>query len=286
MAWGDNPPDAEVIEAMQAAIDAGSTWIDTAEVYGGGRSEELVGEALQGRDDVLVFTKVAPKPGGSGFHTKGVRTGAEASLRRLGRDRIDLLQLHWQDRSVPIEETWEAMASLVEDDLVRWIGMSNFGQKQIESCETIRHVDSLQPHFSMLMRKGGDDLFPFCESNGTGVICYGPLAFGLLTGRFTKDTKFGRNDWRGGGHGVGYYKHLFAPGKFEDSIDTVEELRPIATRIGVSLPQLALAWALHQPGVTGVIAGSRSADHVRDNAGAADVTLDQKELDDIESILQ
>ena len=286
MAWGDNPPDAEVVGAMHEAIDVGMTWIDTAEVYGGGRSEELVGEALEGHDDVLVFTKVAPRPAGSGFDAKGVRKGAEGSLRRLGRARIDLLQLHWQDRGVPIEETWEAMASLVEDGLVRWIGVSNHGRKLIERCENIRHVDSLQPHFSMLMRKGADDLFPLCDSNGTGVICYGPLAFGLLTGRFTKETKFGKNDWRGGGHGIGYYKNLFAPGKFEDSIDTVEELRPIAERIGVSLPQLAIAWAIHQTGVTGVIAGSRSADHVRDNAGAADVTLDQKELDDIESILQ
>jgi aryl-alcohol dehydrogenase-like predicted oxidoreductase len=215
-----------------------------------------------------------------------VRKGAEASLRRLGRDRIDLLQLHWQDSKVPIEETWEAMATLVEDGLVHCIGVSNFGRKLIERCEAIRRVDSLQPHFSMLMRKGANELFPFCESNGTGVICYGPLAFGLLTGRFTKDTKFGSNDWRGGGHGIGYYNALFAPGKFEDNIDRVEELRPIATRIGVSLPQLALAWVLRQPGVTGVIAGSRSADHVRDNAGAAGVSLDQSDLDDIESILQ
>jgi aryl-alcohol dehydrogenase-like predicted oxidoreductase len=283
-AWGDNPPDDEVVAAMRAAIDGGVNWIDTAEVYGGGRSEELVGEAVKDRDEVLVFTKVAPKPAGSGFHRAGVRSAAEASLSRLGRERIDLLQLHWQDRKIPVEETWEAMASLVEDGLVHWIGLSNFGRKLIERCERIRHVDSVQPHFSMLMRKGRD-LFPFCESNGTGIICYGPLAYGLLTGRFTKDTKFGKNDWRGGGHGVGYYKNLFAPGRFEDNIDKVEELRPIATRIGVSLPQLALAWALHQSGVTGVIAGSRSADHVRDNAGAGAVTLEQADLDEIESVL-
>jgi aryl-alcohol dehydrogenase-like predicted oxidoreductase len=214
-----------------------------------------------------------------------VRSAAEASLGRLGRERIDLLQLHWQDRKIPIEETWEAMASLVEDGLVRWIGVSNFGRKLIERCERIRHVDSLQPQFSMLMRKGRDDLIPFCDTNGTGVICYGPLAYGLLTGRFTKDTKFGKNDWRGGGHGVGYYKDLFAPGKFEDHIDVVEKLRPTAKQIGVSLPQLALAWALHQDGITGAIAGSRSADHVRDNAAAGDVTLEEKDLDEIESIL-
>jgi aryl-alcohol dehydrogenase-like predicted oxidoreductase len=285
MAWGDNPPDDEVLRAMRVAIDAGVNWIDTAEVYGGGRSEELVGEAVTGHDEVLVFTKVAPKPAGSGLHRAGVRSAAEASLGRLGRERIDLLQIHWQDRKIPIEETWEAMASLVEDGLVRWIGVSNFGRKLIERCERIRHVDSLQPQFSMLMRRGRDDLFPFCESNGTGVICYGPLGYGLLTGRFTKDTKFGKNDWRGGGHGVGYYEDLFATGKFEVNVDVVEELRPTAKQIGVSLPQLALAWAFHQDGVTGAIAGSRSADHVRDNAAAGDVTLEEKDLDEIESIL-
>jgi aryl-alcohol dehydrogenase-like predicted oxidoreductase len=285
-AWGDNPPDDEVVGAMRSAIDAGVNWIDTAEVYGGGRSEELVGEAVKGNDETLVFTKVAPKPAGSGFHRAGVRSAAEASLGRLEREPIDLLQLHWQDRSIPVEETWEAMASLVEDGLVRWIGLSNFGRELIERCERIRHVDSVQPQFSMLMRSARDELFPFCESNGTGIICYGPLAYGLLTGRFTKDTKFGKNDWRGGGHGVGYYKNLFAPGKFEDNIDKVEELRPVAKGIRVSLPQLALAWAFHQPGVTGVIAGSRSADHVRDNAGAGDVTLAQKDIDEIESVLR
>jgi aryl-alcohol dehydrogenase-like predicted oxidoreductase len=284
MAWGDNPPDRVVLEAMHAAIDAGVSWFDTAEVYGGGRSEELVGKAIAGNDRVLVFTKVAPKPAGSGLDRKGVRSGAEGSLRRLGRERIDLLQLHWPGR-VPIEETWEAIAALVDDGLVRWLGVSNHGTDLIERCERIRHVDSVQPHFSMLRRKGRDDLFPFCESNGTGIICYGPLAYGLLTGRFTKETTFGKDDWRGGGHGVGYYEQLFAPGKFEGNIDKVDELRPLAERIGVSLAQLALSWALHQTGVSGVIAGSRSAAHVRDNAGAGDITLEQKDLDEIDSVL-
>jgi aryl-alcohol dehydrogenase-like predicted oxidoreductase len=110
MAWGSNPPDEETLAAMDAAFDAGITWVDTAEVYGGGRSEELVARAVAGRD-VLVFTKVAPRPAGSGFDADGVRAGAEASLRRLGRDVIDVLQLHWPDREIAVEETWEAMAA-------------------------------------------------------------------------------------------------------------------------------------------------------------------------------
>jgi aryl-alcohol dehydrogenase-like predicted oxidoreductase len=285
MAWGPNPPVEQTIAAMRAAIEAGVNWMDTAEVYGGGRSEELVGRALEGTHDVMVFTKVAPAPAGSGFDAAGVRKAAEGSLERLARGTIDLLQLHWPDDSTPVEETWEAMASLVEEGIVSHIGVSNFGRKLIERCERVRHVDSLQPPFSMLRREGRGDLFEFCAHNGTGIICYGPLAYGLLTGAFTTETTFSDDDWRGGGHGMRAYDILFAPGKFEQSLAVVEELKPVAARIGVSLAQLALAWALHQQGVTGVIAGSRSPEHVQDNAGAGSVELSQNDLDEIERII-
>lgn len=281
--WGPNPPEGEVLRAFGAGFDAGITWVDTAELYGGGRSEELVGRALRGRDDVLVFTKVAPD--GSGVDARGVRRAAEASLRRLGRDAIDLYQVHWHDGRVPLEETWEAMAGLVDDGLTRWIGVSNFTRAQIERCEAIAHVDSLQPHFSMLHRQGREDLLPFCRDNGTGVICYGPLAYGLLTGAVTADTRFGPDDWRGGGAGVGYYDDLFAPGVLERNLAVVAALRPVTDRLGVTLAQLALAWAVHQAGVTGAIAGSRSARHVVENAAAGSVDLDGKDLEEIEGVL-
>jgi aryl-alcohol dehydrogenase-like predicted oxidoreductase len=283
MAWGPNPPDQQTIAAIQTALDSGVTWIDTAEVYGGGRSEELVGAALEGRE-ALVFTKVAPKPRGSGFHAAGVRAAANKSLERLGRASLDLLQLHWPDRRTPVEETWEAMAGLVEDGLVKHIGVSNFNRGLIERCEAIRHVDSLQPHFSMLHRDGRDDLFPFCLGNGTGILCYGPLAYGLLTGAVTRDTEFGDDDWRGGGHGMSAYDELFAPGVLEKNLAIVDQLRPIADRLDVRLSQLALAWACHQKGVTGAIAGSRSPEHTRENAGAGDIVLERKDLDEIESV--
>ena len=285
MAWGPNPPDDQTIRAMQAGIDSGMTWIDTAEVYGGGRSEELVGQAVRGRDDVLVFTKLAPKPAGSGYDAASVSAGAQASLRRLGRDVIDLYQLHWPDRSVDIAETWEAMAGLVDEGLVRAIGVSNFGSDLIERCAAIRHVDSLQPHFSMLWRRGRDDLFPLCESNGTGIIAYGPLGFGLLTGAITAETEFGDDDWRGGGHGMGNYERFFAPGNREKMLQVVDDLRPIADRLDITLAQLALAWVIHQKGVTGAIAGSRSPEHVAENAGAGSVRLEAKDLEEIESVL-
>ena len=285
MAWGPNPPDDQTIEAMRAGIDTGINWIDTAEVYGGGRSESLVARALEGRDDVLVFTKVAPRRAGTGFDRDGIRKAAEKSLDRLGRDRIDLYQLHWPDRKVRVEETWEAMAALVEEGLARWIGVSNFERDLIERCESIRHVDSLQPEFSMLRREGRDDLFPYCERNGTGVIAYGPLGYGLLTGAFDKDTKFGDDDWRSGKHGMGAYEDLFAPGTFERNIDFVDSLRPITLGLGIKPSQLALAWTWHQQGVTAAIAGSRSPAHVVENAAAGDVELSAEVLDEIESLL-
>lgn len=284
MAWGPNPPDDETLAAMAAAFDAGITWVDTAEVYGGGRSEELVGRAVAGRD-VMVFTKVAPRPAGSGFDADGVRAGAEASRRRLGRDVIDLLQLHWPDRTIAVEETWEAMAGLVDEGLVRWIGVSNFGADLIERCERVRHVDSLQPHFSMLHRDGRHDLFLHCQQAGTGILAYGPLAYGLLTGAYDETTTFSDDDWRSGEHGIGAYDELFAPDRFQRNLAVVDALRPIAERKGVTLAQLALAWAVHQRGVTAAIAGSRSPDHVRDNAGAGDLELDAQDLDDIEAVL-
>ena len=284
--WGPNPPDEQTIKAMQTAIDSGSNWIDTAEVYGNGRSEELVGQAVEGRDDVLIFTKVGPKPAGSGFDKAGVRAGAEASLKRLGRDTIDLYQLHWPDPSIEVEETWTAMAELVDDGLVKYIGVSNYDADQIARCEKIRHVDSLQPPFSMLLRMGRFDLFPFCKENGTGTISYGPLGYGLLTGAITQDTKFGEDDWRGGGHGMRGYDWLFAPGKLEKNLAIVDRLKPVAERLGIELSQLALAWVFHQEGGTAAIAGSRSPEHVAENSGAGDVSLDASTLAEIDEILE
>ncbi len=284
MAWGANLPDEETIGAMRAGFDAGINWVDTAEVYGGGRSEELVARAVAGLD-VLVFTKVAPEPAGSGLHAAGVRSGAEASLRRLGRDVIDLLQLHWPAPQIAIEETWAAMARLVDDGLVRWIGVSNFPPGLVEQCEHIRHVDSLQPQFSMLHRAGQDDLFPLCQEAGTAVLAYGPLAYGLLTGRFDESTTFSDDDWRSGKHGMSSYDKLFAPGPFRRNLAVVEALRPLARAKAVTMAALALAWVVHQEGVTAAIAGSRSAEHVRENAAAGEIGLTVTELAEMDRVL-
>jgi aryl-alcohol dehydrogenase-like predicted oxidoreductase len=285
--YGPNPAEEEVIEAIHTGLDAGMDWIDTAEVYGMGESERIVGKALAGRrDDVFVATKVAPKPAGTGFAPDEIRRACQQSLERLQTDRIDLYQLHWPDSGrVPLTETWEAMASLVEEGLVRFIGVSNFPKPMIETLLSIRHVDSLQPEFSILF-PGLRDVVDWCGEKGIGVVAYGPLAYGVLTGAITRDTTFHERDWRSGKRSdVGYYDRLFAPGKFERAMAVVDGLRPIADRLGLTLSQLALAWIVSQPPVTSAIAGSRNPKHVRENAAAGDVELDDKTLEEIEELI-
>jgi aryl-alcohol dehydrogenase-like predicted oxidoreductase len=285
-AWGPNPPEDQVLDAVGAALDAGITWIDTAEVYGGGTSERLVGRAIAGRrGEVMVATKVGPGPTGTGFRADEVRLACEGSLSRMGTGHIDLYQLHWPDeRGVPLEETWGAMAGLVEAGLVRSVGLSNFDQDEIETCLRIRHVDSLQPHFSLLHLEHRE-LIRWCGTKGIGVVPYGPLAFGLLTGAITTDTRFDRRDWRSGRGRGESYRAMFAPGKLERSVAVADGLKAIAGRLEITPAQLALAWTHHQPGVTSPIAGSRDPRHARENAAAGDVRLDQSTLDEIEALI-
>ena len=278
--WGAAPPDDQTVSAIRAVFDTGIRWIDTAEVYGSGRSEELVATAIEGRrDEVLIASKVGPRPEGSGFRPEEVRRACAGSLGRLRTDRIDLYQLHWPDGSgVPVEETWGAMVGLAEEGLVRFIGVSNFDRGLIERCEAVRHVDSLQQEFSMLVLEDRE-LIRWCGAQGIGVLAYGPLAYGMLTGAFTMDTTFAAGDHRGGRGG------LFAPDQRRRSLDVVDAIRPIAERLGITLAQLAVAWNIHQPGVTSAIAGSRDAAHVRQNAEAGDVELDDETLRELDAIV-
>jgi aryl-alcohol dehydrogenase-like predicted oxidoreductase len=276
--WGPNPPVEEVVAAIHAGLDSGITWIDTAEVYGSGTSEEIVGQALQGRDDVFVATKVAPKPNGSGFRPEEVRDACRASLKRLGIERIDLYQLHWPTSDdIPLEETWGAMAGLADEGLVRHTGVSNFDRAQIETCLPIRHVDSLQPHFSML-HLGNRDLIRWCGETGVGVVAYAPLEYGLLTGAVTDESAVSEGDWR---RSSDDFRSNLAKAK-----GLLEKLRPIAERQEITVAQLALAWVFHQPGVTSAIAGSRNPEHVRSNAAAGNVDLDDQTLLELEDAIR
>jgi aryl-alcohol dehydrogenase-like predicted oxidoreductase len=279
-AWGPNESEEAVIEAVLAGLDAGIDWIDTAEVYGDGVSERLVGRAIADRrEEVLVATKVAPQPEGSGFLPPQVRAACDKSLERLGRDRIDLYQLHWPDpQGPPLEDTWGAMAELQDEGKVRHIGVSHFDREQIERCMALRHVDSLQPEFSMLNRDNAE-LIRWCGDRGIGVVSYGPLAFGLLTGAITRETRFPPGDWRGEPQDEGPFADL------NRSLEIVERLRPIGDRLGCTTAQLALAWNVHQPGVTAAIAGSRNPEHARTNAAAGDIELDAATLAELDAIL-
>jgi aryl-alcohol dehydrogenase-like predicted oxidoreductase len=286
--WGANPPEEQILRAYDAAFDAGLNWIDTAEVYGPHHSEELVGQALRGHEAVLVSTKLAPSPFGSGYDPDGIRAGAEASLRRLGREVIDIYFLHTWIPGIDIETTWGAMAQLVDDGLVRFIGLSNFDREQVEAFHRLRPVDVIQPGFSMLFQ-------PFCDliawsgEQGIGVISYGPLAFGLLGGSISAETRFPPDDWRSGNTDIpvvlALYNALFAPDLIGGHLAKVEELREVAAGLGCTLAQLALAWAFHQPGVTGAISGTRSPERARENAAAGDLELSAEVCDDVDRIL-
>jgi aryl-alcohol dehydrogenase-like predicted oxidoreductase len=279
--WGPNPPDDVVIDAILSAIDAGIDWIDTAEVYGQGVSEKFVGRAVAGRrDEVLIASKVAPVTEGTGFRPDQVRAACEASLERLAIDVIDLYQLHWPDDSaIPLEDTWGAMAGLVEDGKVRYIGLSNFQREAIERCEAIRHVDSLQQEFSMLVTVDRE-LIRWCGEVGTGVVAYSPLAVGMLTGRFDAAAARAVDDWRRDDP-----TGPFAETNIGRSVAVADGVRGIAAEIGCTAAQLALAWNWHQPGVTSAIAGSRDAAHVRDNAAAGALSLHRDTLAALDALV-
>ncbi|MDP9297388.1 MAG: aldo/keto reductase [Actinomycetota bacterium] len=280
-AWGANESDTTVIAAMHAAFDAGISWIDTAEVYGNGLSESLVGKAVAGRrEEVFVATKVAPADEGSGFRPEEIRAACDASLARLGIDVIDLYQLHWPDPlGIPVEDSWGAMGGLLDAGKVRLIGVSNFDRDLIERCEAIRHVDSLQQEFSML-RLEDRDLIRSCGERGTGVVSYSPLAAGMLTGAFDRARARAVPDWR-----RDEAEGPFADANLDRSLAVVDALRPFAERLEITLAQLALAWNVAQPGVTSAIAGSRDAEHARANAAAGDLELDPDTLAEIDSLL-
>ena len=276
--WGSNASDAEVIGALRSGWERGANWIDTAEVYAQGGSEELIGRALEGHDRVKVMTKVGPRPDGSGVRPAEIEVALEGSLRRLGRDRTDTYLVHWRDPEVPLAETWGKMAELVDRGLVGSIGLSNVSAAEVTECAALRRVDVVQLHASLLHQGDLDELMPVCRRLGAGVVCYGPLAYGLLGGRFARG-----DDWRVNGSQsddffvIENYERFFRDDRLAGHLGRVDALREVAAGLGMSVPQAALAWLLAQPGVTGAIVGSRSAEHIEENLGAASIRLSAEE---------
>jgi aryl-alcohol dehydrogenase-like predicted oxidoreductase len=270
----------------------GINWIDTAAVYGLGHSEEVVGRLLRelpAGKRPYVFTKCGllwdpQNPMAEPrrvLKPDSIRRECEASLRRLGVERIDLYQFHWPDESgTAVEDSWAAMAKLVEEGKVRAAGVSNFDAGLLERCEGIRHVDSLQPPFSAINRSVAEREIPWCAEHHTGVICYSPLQSGILTEGFSAERvrSLAADDWR---RRAGDFK----PPNLERNLALRDALRPIAERHGTTVPCVAIAWTLAWPGVTAAIVGARTPAQIDGWIGAASLELSQTDLEEIASAI-
>ena len=282
--WGPQD-DAGSIASIRHAISRGVNWIDTAAIYGLGHSEEIVGRALRempASDRPFVFTKGGMIPDrerpydepSRDLRPASIRREVEASLRRLGVDRIDLYQFHWPDSiGTPIEDSWLEMERLVAEGKVRAAGVSNFDVALLERAESVCHVDSLQPPFSLVRRDAATDVIPWAASHGTGVIVYSPMQSGLLTDTFSTKrlAAMADDDWR-------RRSAEFTEPQVSRNIALRNALRPIAERHGVTVSAVAVAWTLACPGVTGAIVGARSPEQVDGWIDGGSLDLDASDL--------
>ena len=270
--------DGETMKALRAALDAGITTFDTAEVYGNGHSERMIAKALKDvRNQVVYATKVFANH----LRYQQVIEACHRSLKNLQTDRIDLFQIHWPagsfgTRKVPIEETLGAMKDLEKEGKIRAIGVSNFSRSQLKEASGFARIDSLQPPYSLFWRHVERDAMPYCLENDITILAYAPMAQGLLTGKFGPGHRFPKGDHRAG-------NRLFRGENMERAQKALDMLRPIAEQKGITLGQLALAWVCTQPR-TCAIAGARSPNQVQQNAGAADTSLSAEELEAMDCI--
>jgi aryl-alcohol dehydrogenase-like predicted oxidoreductase len=287
-AWGSQD-DNDSIAAIHRSLELGVNWIDTAAVYGLGHSEEVVGRALKRWPGPrpYVFTKC-----GRSWDTQGnvgivlradsIRREVEDSLRRLAVDVIDLYQIHWppDPDSAELEEGWSTLASLQRQGKVRWIGVSNFNIQQLGRAQTLAPVTSLQPRYSLVHREVEDQVLPYCLREGIGVIVYSPMASGLLTGAMTRERarKLPKDDWR--------RTHPdFSEPHLSRNLALVERLQEIARRHDRSTGEVAVAWTLHNPAVTGAIVGARNARQAEGVMRAGELRLTDEEVNEIETFV-
>ena len=286
-AWGPQDDD-EAIAAIHRALDLGINWIDTAAVYGMGHSEELVRRALDGYSGTrpYVFTKCG-LPWNERNHAfkslaaDSIRKECEASLRRLRVDTIDLYQIHWPtDDERENEEGWRTMAELQRAGKVRWIGLSNWNVPQMKMALHIAPITSLQPVYSLVQRKNEPEVLPFCKENGIAVIVYSPMGSGLLTGKMTPEriARMPETDWR-------KTDRRFQEPNLSYALSIVDTLRRIAERRGHTPGEVAVAWTLANPAVTGAIVGSRNPRQVEETARAGDLVLSEEEMEEIRKAL-
>jgi aryl-alcohol dehydrogenase-like predicted oxidoreductase len=290
--WGPQD-DSSSIATMRHAIDRGVNWIDTAAVYGLGHSEEVVGRLLRplpSSDRPFVFTKCGlvwdegnamaePK---RVLRPSSIRSECEASLRRLGIERIDLYQFHWPDETgTAVEDSWAEIGRLVQEGKVRFAGVSNFDASLLDRCEAVRHVDSLQPPFSLIRRNAAEREIPWCKEHKTGVICYSPMQSGLLTDNFSVNRVAGMaaDDWR-------RRSPEFQTPNLSRNLGLRNALRPIARRHHTTVSAVAIAWVLSWPGVTAAIVGARSPEQVEGWISAGNLALTDTDLGEISQAIQ
>ncbi|MCW2782806.1 MAG: aldo/keto reductase [Marmoricola sp.] len=280
--WGPQDDD-DSIAAIHRALDGGVNWIDTAAAYGFGHSEEVVGRALEGvTERPYVFTKASllEGPGRTVVHSlkrDSVLREAEASLKRLRVDSIDLYQIHWPDPEPEIEEGWAALAELKEQGLVRHIGVSNFDVAQLRRMQEIAPVETLQPQYSLVTRDVESEILPFAETEGIGVIAYSPMGSGLLTGKMTREriAQLADDDWR-------KRDPRFQEPLLSRHLDLVQRLTTVAERHDTTPGAVAIAWTLRNSAVDGAIVGFRRPDQVDSLLTAAGLDLTHDDVAEIE----
>jgi aryl-alcohol dehydrogenase-like predicted oxidoreductase len=288
-AWGSQD-DNESIAAIHRALELGVNWIDTAAVYGLGHSEEVVGRALKDwrGSRPYVFTKCGLRGDAKGevqkvLRADSIRGEVEDSLRRLSVDAIDLYQIHWppDPDSAALEEGWSTLADLKREGKVRWIGVSNFNVQQLQRVQAIAPVTSLQPRYSLVHREIENEILPYCVSEGIGVLVYSPMASGLLTGAMTREraAKLPADDWRKG-------HPDFTEPSLSHNLALVGRMREIANRHKRSVGEVAVAWTLRHPGVTGAIVGARNPRQAEGVMRAGELHLTEDEVNEIEAFTE
>ncbi len=297
--WGGSDDD-DAVRALHAAIDHGITCIDTAPIYGMGRSEMVVGKAIAGRrEKVVLATKCGmrwdlaegepffettdnegrPRAIYKNLRPHSIRKECEDSLRRLRVDHIDLYQCHWPDKTTPVADTMQVLQELKQEGKIRTFGVSNLSVEMMETCLQHGRIESDQPRYSALDRTVEAEILPYCRENNISVLAYSPLEQGLLTGKVGPDRVFNEGDQR-------QNKPLFSRENRVKVLNMLESLRPIAEGHGATFGQLFLAWLLAQPGMTTALAGARTEAQAVENAAAGDILLTGAEITDIRNAVE
>jgi aryl-alcohol dehydrogenase-like predicted oxidoreductase len=284
--WGPFDEDTAV-SAIRRARELGVNFFDTAQAYGFGASERILGRALRDeltrdRDELVIATKGGLRRTDSGLvrdaSPEWLRRGVDASLAALGIDHIDLYQVHWPDPAVPPAETAGALRDLIAEGKIRHVGVSNFNTVQMQEFSDTLAVETLQPPYHLFRREIEDEILPYCRRHDIGVLVYGPLAHGLLTGMLNAHTVFAPDDWR-------RTSAVFSGDTYRRNLATVRAMEKFATDRGITVSQLAVAWTLANPAVHVAIVGTRLVSHVDDSVAAVQVSLSESDLDEIERIM-